>query len=280
VGDKTLADLDPASIEDVKDYVSMYDDSSIVNGQYLPCTRLMENHFHSAVPLARNLDVFGRELGDKKDSYGLDPDTCEVKGTKGLCVVDSGMFPKVVYCHPIGAVMALAEWAADKISPSEEVKSTAQEDKGVTGKKDDVMTVMTATKVCTKTIYETCWDDHLKAHNDETLPIKEHAKRVADTYSEDAVLKELNYKTNKERVFTGRDEIQKFFEWHLEQVAGGDTGNDAGNPLTGSSVFVNWAVDSDKITYTDSADSFFMKEMPDGTAKIAYHFQHVNYEEK
>merc|ERR1739845_78963 len=118
VDETTVADLDPNNIEDVNKYVTMYDsEQSIVNGEYLAITHMEENHYHSAVPLARNLDVFGKELGDRKDSYGLDPDTCEVKGTKGLCVVDAGMFPKVVYCHPIASVMALAEWAADKISP-------------------------------------------------------------------------------------------------------------------------------------------------------------------
>jgi len=281
----TVADLDPNNIEDVKNYVTMYDsEQSIVNGEYLAITHMEENHYHSAVPLARNLDVFGKELGDRKDSYGLDPDTCEVKGTKGLCVVDAGMFPKAVYCHPIGSVMALAEWAADKISPSEEKiahnafekQSTAKDGKGVTQKKTADMIVATATE----TIYSECWNDHVHKHNDLSVPVKERAANVAGTYAEDAVFKELNYVTNEERVFTGRNEIQKFFEWHLEEIDGGETGNDEGDPLTGSSVFVKWAVESDKIKYTDSADSFFMKEMPDGSAKIAYHFQHVNYEEK
>lgn len=121
---RMIANLDPKKIQDVYEYVTFYDKSewhvNTVNGEYLAITRLEENHYHSTVPLARNLDVFGEDLGSRKDSYGLDPDTCEVKGTKGLCVVDASMFPKVVYCHPIGAVMALAEWAADKISPVEE----------------------------------------------------------------------------------------------------------------------------------------------------------------
>jgi hypothetical protein len=117
--DVSIADLDPSNIEDVMKYVTFYDGSSVVNGEYLAITHLEENHYHSSTPLARNLDVFGHDLGDRKDTYGLDPDTCEVKGAKGLCVVDAGMFPKVVYCHPIGSVMALAEWAADKISPPE-----------------------------------------------------------------------------------------------------------------------------------------------------------------
>mmetsp|Transcript_82975 Transcript_82975/g.161572 ORF Transcript_82975/g.161572 Transcript_82975/m.161572 type:complete len:650 (-) Transcript_82975:175-2124(-) len=116
----TIAELDETKIEDVLKYVTFFDDQSYVNGEYLAITHMEENHYHSAVPLARNLDVFGKQLGDRKDKYGLDPDTCEVKGTKGLCVVDAGMFPKVVYCHPIGSVMALAEWAADKISPPKE----------------------------------------------------------------------------------------------------------------------------------------------------------------
>lgn len=117
---KRIADLDGTNIQDVMDYVTFYDNANIINGEYLAITHMEENHYHSTVPLARNLDVFGKPLGDRKDSYGLDPDTCEVKGTKGLCVVDAGMFPKVVYCHPIGSVMALAEWAADKISPPQE----------------------------------------------------------------------------------------------------------------------------------------------------------------
>ena len=294
-GGKTLAELDPTSIEDVKKYVTLFDEASIISGEYLAITHMEENHYHSTVPLARNLDPFGKELGDRKDSFGLDPDTCEVKGAKGLCVVDAGMFPKVVYCHPIGSVMALAEWAADKISPSEEdiarnafeKQSTAQDDKGVTQKKAEDMTVMIATKVSTETIYDQAWEEHADAHNAEGVPIKEKAKNVADTYTEDAVLKEFNYKTNKERVFTGRDEIQKFFEWHLEEISvDGDisdtfrtypTGEDSDVVVTGSSLFIKWAVETDKINYTKSADSFFMKEIPEGGAKIAYHFQHVHY---
>lgn len=115
---KTIAELDPKNITHVKGYVTFFDHPiSQVNGEYLAITHMEENHYHSSTPLARNLDVFGNDLGDRKYKYGLDPDTCEVKGTKGLCVVDAGMFPKVVYCHPIGSVMALAEWAADKICP-------------------------------------------------------------------------------------------------------------------------------------------------------------------
>lgn len=112
-----IADLDPSNIADVRKYCTFYDGSSIVNGEYLAMTHMEENHYHSTTPLARNLDVFGDDLGDRKDTYGVDPDTCEVKGAKGLCVVDAGVFPKVVYCHPIGSVMAVAEWAADKICP-------------------------------------------------------------------------------------------------------------------------------------------------------------------
>lgn len=112
--------LDPTNIHHVKEYCTTWDDWSVINGQRLAMTHLQENHYHSTVPLARNLDVFGKDLGDRKDTYGLNPDNCEVKGTTGLCVVDAGMFPKVVYCHPIGSVMALAEWAADRISPPKE----------------------------------------------------------------------------------------------------------------------------------------------------------------
>jgi len=113
-----IGKLDPTNIHHVKEYCTWWDEFSVINGQRLAMTRLQENHYHSTVPLARNLDVFGQPLKERKDSYGLNPDNCEVKGTDGLCVVDAGMFPKVVYCHPIGAVMAMAEWAADKISPA------------------------------------------------------------------------------------------------------------------------------------------------------------------
>eukprot|EP00536_Pseudo-nitzschia_multiseries_P014620 jgi/Psemu1/69167/estExt_Genemark1.C_7400019 len=113
-----ISDLDPKNIDHVREYCTTWDDWSYVNGTRLAITRLQENHYHSAVPLSRNLDVFGNELSEeKKKTYGLNPDNCEVKGTNGLCVVDAGMFPKVVYCHPIGSVMAIAEWAADKICP-------------------------------------------------------------------------------------------------------------------------------------------------------------------
>lgn len=30
-------------------------------------------------------------------------------------VAVSSLFPKVIYCHPISAVMALAQWIADQI---------------------------------------------------------------------------------------------------------------------------------------------------------------------
>ena len=106
-GEKEIGKLSPKSIHDVMNYVTFFDDLSIINGEYLAMTHMEENHYHSTVPLARNLDVFGKALGDRKDSYGLDPDTCEVKGTKGLCVVDASMFPKVVYCHPIGSVVSV-----------------------------------------------------------------------------------------------------------------------------------------------------------------------------
>jgi hypothetical protein len=116
---RTIADLDPTNIKDVKEFVTFWDsDASFVDGENLAITHLEENHYCSSTPLARNFDVFGKELGDRKNTYGVDPDTLEVKGTKGLCVVDSGIFPKVVYCHPIGSVMAVTEWAADQISPA------------------------------------------------------------------------------------------------------------------------------------------------------------------
>ena len=118
-GGDTVAQLDPTNIKDVMQYVTYYDESSIISGEYLAITHMEENHYHSAVPLARNLDVFGEKLSDdRKAKYGLNPDNCEVRGTKGLCVVDASIFPKVVYCHPIAAVMILAEWAADKIQDS------------------------------------------------------------------------------------------------------------------------------------------------------------------
>lgn len=113
-----ICQMDPTNIEDVQSYCTWYSDQFLVNGEVLHTTRLEENHYHSTVPLARNLDVFGDDLGDMKGKYGLNPDNMEVYGTNGLCVVDSSVFPKVVYCHPIGSVMAMAEYAADKISPS------------------------------------------------------------------------------------------------------------------------------------------------------------------
>ena len=116
-----ISDLDPKNPEHVRAYVTFYDNQEYmkftVNGEFLPITRWQENHYNCSVPLARTYDVFGNELGDRQANYGVDPDTCEVRGTKGLCVADSSLFPKVVYCHPIGAVMALAEWAADQICP-------------------------------------------------------------------------------------------------------------------------------------------------------------------
>lgn len=115
---KPICEMDPTNIEDVQSFCTWYSDQFKVNGATLHTTRLEENHYHSTVPLARNLDVFGNDLGDMKGKYGLNPDTMEVNGTNGLCVVDSSIFPKVVYCHPIGSVMAMAEYAADKISPS------------------------------------------------------------------------------------------------------------------------------------------------------------------
>lgn len=115
---KSIADMDPYNIEDVKSYCTYWDGDSIVDGEYLAITHLEENHYCSTTPLSRNLDVFGNTLSAaRKASYGVDPDTLEVKGASGLCVVDCGIFPKCIYCHPIGPVMAIAEWAADQISP-------------------------------------------------------------------------------------------------------------------------------------------------------------------
>jgi choline dehydrogenase-like flavoprotein len=118
-----IADLDPNNPDHVKGYVTFWDKQEhskfTVNGEYVAITHWQENHFNSTVPLARNFDVFGNELGDRKAKYGVDPDTCEVRGTKGLCIADASLFPKVVYCHPIGAVMALAEWAVDQILSEE-----------------------------------------------------------------------------------------------------------------------------------------------------------------
>lgn len=114
---KPIRDMDPKNIEDVQSWCTWFSDAFLVNGETLHTTRLEENHYHSTVPLARNLDVFGDDLGEMKGKYGLNPDNMEVYGTKGLCVVDASVFPKVVYCHPIGSVMAIAEYAADKISP-------------------------------------------------------------------------------------------------------------------------------------------------------------------
>lgn len=121
--DVAIGDLDRTNADHVRAYVQFYDKQEYqdftVNGEYLSITRWQENHYNSTAPLARNLDVFGNDLGDRKSKYGVDPDTCEVRGTKGLCIADSSLFPKVVYCHPIGAVMAMAEWAADQICPEE-----------------------------------------------------------------------------------------------------------------------------------------------------------------
>lgn len=118
-----IGELDPTNEDHVRAYVQYYDNQEweefTVNGQYLSITRWQENHYNSSVPLARNLDVFGEPLEERKSKYGVNPDNCEVRGTKGLCVADSSLFPKVIYCHPIGAVMALAEWAADQICPEE-----------------------------------------------------------------------------------------------------------------------------------------------------------------
>ena len=120
-----ISELDPNNADHVRAYVQFYDKGEYseftVNGEYMAITRWQENHYHSTVPLARNYDVFGNELGDRKATYGVDPDTCEVRGTKGLCVADASLFPKVVYCHPIGAVMAMAEWAADQICPTADI---------------------------------------------------------------------------------------------------------------------------------------------------------------
>ena len=150
------------------------------------------------------------------------------------------------------------------------------------------------------TIYEDCWTAHFTAHNAIGVAIPTKAANVANTYSEDAILKEFNYKTNKERIFTGRDEIRQFFEWHLGVISVPATGDDyppgslmitpdfhtyplkpdgsnADVNVEGSTVFVKWSAKTDQIYYTRSADSFFMKEVSEGTAKIAYHFQHVHY---
>jgi hypothetical protein len=159
----------------------------------------------------------------------------------------------------------------------------------------------------TSTIYEIGWTEHFTAHNAIGVTIEEKAANVAMTYSEDAVLKEFNYATQKEREFRGREEIGKFFEWHLSQISvkatkdgvtsGGEPfkagdlmitpdfhtyplqgdGADADVNVDGNTVFVKWSAKTDKINYTDSADSFFLKEVSEGTAKIAYHFQHVKY---
>lgn len=125
-GEETLmaiADLDPTNADHVRGYVEFFDSQEFteftVNGEFLSITHWQENHYNSTVPLARNYDVFGNELGDRQAKYGVNPDTCEVRGTKGLCVADCSLFPKVIYCHPIGAVMAVAEWAADQICPEE-----------------------------------------------------------------------------------------------------------------------------------------------------------------
>jgi len=116
-----IKDLDATNADHVRAYVQYYDKGDYsdftVNGEYMAIVRWQENHYNSTVPLARTYDVFGNELGDRKANYGLDPDTLEVRGTKGLCVCDASIFPKVIYCHPIGAIMAMAEWAADQICP-------------------------------------------------------------------------------------------------------------------------------------------------------------------
>jgi hypothetical protein len=54
-------------------------------------------------------------------------------------------------------------------------------------------------------------------------------------------------------------------------------GADADVNVDGNTVFVKWSAKTNKINYTDSADSFFLKEYSEGTAKIAYYFQHVKY---
>eukprot|EP00536_Pseudo-nitzschia_multiseries_P014621 jgi/Psemu1/311210/fgenesh1_kg.740_\ len=137
------------------------------------------------------------------------------------------------------------------------------------------------------TIYEDAWVAHFTAHNEVGVSLDVKAKNVAETYSEDAVLKEYNYKTQEERVYRGIDEICKFFKWHLEKISvNGEIADtfrtypnnkDEDVVLDGSSLFIKWGVKTDKIHYEKSADSFFLKEVSDGTAKIAYHFQHVYY---
>mmetsp|Transcript_1878 Transcript_1878/g.2899 ORF Transcript_1878/g.2899 Transcript_1878/m.2899 type:complete len:694 (+) Transcript_1878:146-2227(+) len=113
-----IGKLDPENPEHVKGFVTYWGDDFCVNGERVPVTRLEENHYNCSAPLARNFDVFGNDLGERKDCYGVNPDTLEVRGTTGLCIADSSIFPKVIYCHPIGATMAVAEWASDIICPA------------------------------------------------------------------------------------------------------------------------------------------------------------------
>ena len=119
-----IKDLNPNNPDDIISFVSTYDNQEYqrfnVNGEFLPITRLQENHYCSGAPLARTKDVWGQPLGDRKEKYGVNPDTLEVRGTSNLLVADASLFPETVYCHPIGAIMALAEWAADIVCPLEE----------------------------------------------------------------------------------------------------------------------------------------------------------------
>ena len=121
---KPIKDLDPENPSDILGFVDTYDNQEYVrfnvNGEFLPITRLQENHYCSGAPLARTKDVWGQPLGDRKDKYGVNPDTLEARGTTNLLVADASLFPETVYCHPIGAIMALAEWAADIVCPAAE----------------------------------------------------------------------------------------------------------------------------------------------------------------
>ncbi|TKA58975.1 hypothetical protein B0A55_10561, partial [Friedmanniomyces simplex] len=63
------------------------------------------------------------KMGPKTGGMSVVDDRCRVHGVRGLRVVDAGIFPTLVACHPCAVVVSMAEKAADVIKEDRRSKA-------------------------------------------------------------------------------------------------------------------------------------------------------------